>query len=156
MCLIWMAFSGIFDNPTISIMGLLSCALVTYITYAFDKSDAAVHYSIFQPLKLIKYLFWLIGEIVKANIEVTRIILNPKLPISPTMKTLKITQQTDLGRTIYANSITLTPGTVSVVVEKDKILVHALTEHGFRELAKSEMDARVTRLENAFIEGKLQ
>ena len=156
LCLTWLAFSGIFDNILLLVLGLLSCLFVTLITYAFDSSDDAIHYSIFKPLKLISYLFWLIGEIFKANIEVSKIILDPKLPISPAMKTLKITQQTDLGRTIYANSITLTPGTVAVLVENDSILVHSLTEQTFMELAKNQMDARVTRLESAFIEGKAE
>ncbi|MEE9396396.1 MAG: Na+/H+ antiporter subunit E [Methylococcales bacterium] len=154
LCVTWASFSGIFDNLLLLALGFLSCLLVTLITYAFDVSDDAIHYSIFKPLKLINYLFWLIGQIIMANIEVARIILDPKLPISPGMKTLKITQQTDLGRTIYANSITLTPGTISVLVEKDTILVHSLTEQTYQELAKNKMDARVTRLETAFIAGK--
>ena len=154
LCLTWLLFSGITDNVLLLVLGVLSCLFVTLMSYAFDVSDDAIHYSIFKPLKLVEYLCWLIGQIIMANIEVAKIILHPKLPISPSMKTIKITQQTDLGRTIYANSITLTPGTVAVLVEDETILVHSLTEQTYQDLAKNEMDARVTRLEAAFTEGR--
>jgi multicomponent Na+:H+ antiporter subunit E len=156
LCFTWTLFSGIFDHLLLNVLGIISCLFVTLIIYAFDVADDAAHYSIFKPIKLIRYLSWLIGQIILANLEVSKIILNPKLPISPVMKTLKISQSTDLGRTIYANSITLTPGTVAVLVEQDSILVHALTEDSYQDLAKNEMDSRVTQLESAFIEGKVQ
>lgn len=156
LCITWALFSGIFDHTLLNILGILSCLLVTLIAYVFDVVDDALYYSIFQPIKLIRYLFWLIWQIVLANLEVSKIILDPKLPISPVMKTLKTSQRTNLGRTIYTNSITLTPGTVAVLVEQDSILVHALTQASYQDLAKNIMDSKVSKLELAFIEGKIQ
>lgn len=104
------------------------------------------------PLQLglrpfIYYAPWLLKEIVVANIDVTRRILHPKLPIRPTIVQVRASQKGDLGRVIYANSITLTPGTVSVDMEGDRITVHALSFEGAEEDMAGEMDRRVSKLE---------
>jgi multicomponent Na+:H+ antiporter subunit E len=78
---------------------------------------------------------------------VSKRILHPRLPISPTLVRFKPSQVSDLGLVIHANSITLTPGTISVEVEKDHFLVHALTREGAAGLAGSEMDRRVAEME---------
>lgn len=98
---------------------------------------------------LFSYWPWLIKEIIKSALQVTAVILNPRLPISPTMLRVRATQKTDVGRTTFANSITLTPGTISVDVGEDQILVHALTRSAALGLADGEMDRRVTRFEKA-------
>ena len=82
-----------------------------------------------------------------ANIDLTKRLLNPKLPINPQMIRVTASQKGDLGRVIYANSITLTPGTVSVDMQDDKIVIHALTSEADDEDKSGEMDRRVTRLE---------
>ena len=69
------------------------------------------------------------------------------MPISPTLVRFRPSQQTDLGLVIHANSITLTPGTISVEVGRNEFLVHAITAEGAASLAGSEMDRRVTDLE---------
>ena len=95
----------------------------------------------------LSYLPWLAGQIVKAAWDVSRRILDPRLPISPTLARFRPSQQTDLGLVIHANSITLTPGTISVEVGRSEFLVHALTAESAASLAGSEMDRRVTDLE---------
>jgi multicomponent Na+:H+ antiporter subunit E len=80
-------------------------------------------------------------------VDVARRILDPKLPISPRLIKVKATQKRDLGRVIYANSITLTPGTVSVKMDGDEITVHALTREAAEGVETGAMDAKVTRLE---------
>lgn len=82
-----------------------------------------------------------------ANIDVARRILNPKLPIAPMMIRVKASQKGDLARVIFANSITLTPGTVSVDMQGDEIAVHALTPEAAEFDETGEMDRRVSRLE---------
>ena len=86
---------------------------------------------------------------MKSNLAVARLILTPTLSISPTVIRVTATQQTDLGRVVYANSITLTPGTVSMSLDDDQITVHALTREMAENLQTGEMDHRVTRLEGA-------
>ena len=104
------------------------------------------------PLHLIRralfsYWPWLAKEIVTSAWDVSWRILHPQLPISPTLARFRPSQQTDVGLVIHANSITLTPGTISVEVGRDEFLVHALTAEGAASVADSEMDRRVTDLE---------
>jgi len=77
------------------------------------------------PLTL-GYFVWLFVEIIKANIAVVRAVLSPELAVSPTLTRIPTPQKTDIGKVMFANSITLTPGTVSVDIQDDHILVHAL------------------------------
>ncbi len=101
-----------------------------------------------QPVQLgwriLTYWVWLAVEIVKANLDVARRILDPKLPIDPVLVRVKATQASELGQVIYANSITLTPGTVSMQVEGGEILVHAISREMAEDLEGGEMDRRVT------------
>jgi len=99
------------------------------------------------PLRALRYLPWLMWQIVKANVDVARCILDPHLPIRPTVIRVKAGQRRDLGRVIYANSITLTPGTVSIDLEGDEIHVHALTREAAEGLRSGVMDRKVTELE---------
>jgi multicomponent Na+:H+ antiporter subunit E len=106
-----------------------------------------------HPLHLGGYAFltywpWLIKEIIISAWDVSRRILHPRLPISPTLGRFKPSQQSDLGLVIHANSITLTPGTIAIEVSRDEFLVHALTRNGAVTLAGSEMDRRISALES--------
>ena len=144
---IWLLLSGHYE-PLILAFGAVSIVIVTVIAYRMDVIDHESH-----PIQLgwrfPVYLIWLLWEIVKANIDVAKRILHPKLPISPTVFTLKPTQPTELGHVIYANSITLTPGTVTLEVNRDELQVHALSQEAADDLAKGEMDRRVTWIEEA-------
>ena len=137
--------SGIFE-PLILILGVLSCALVVAIAVRMDVIDheaVPVHLT----FKVLMYWPWLLWEIVKANIDVTKRVLG-FADISPTMVRIKATQKTDLGIVIFANSITLTPGTISIDVDEEGyILVHALSRDGTEGLGGGDMDRRVTELE---------
>ena len=93
------------------------------------------------------YLPYLALEIVKANLDVARRILDPKLPIDPVLVRVKTSQASELGQVLYANSITLTPGTVSMQVDGGGILVHAIAREMAEDLEGGEMDRRVTAVE---------
>ena len=95
------------------------------------------------------YLPWLTREIVVSNIEVTKTVLSKKMDLKRNMIEIGAHQQTELGRVVLANSITLTPGTVSVKMEGDRILVHALSFEGAEEDLSGEMGRRVCRLEGS-------
>ncbi|RJX28873.1 MAG: Na+/H+ antiporter subunit E [Dethiobacter sp.] len=86
-----------------------------------------------RQLKIsFRYLIFLFVEIVKANFVVAAIVLSPKMPISPGLIVLKVTLKKDLSRVLYANSITITPGTITVDLEGDRLLVHGMTkDHAF-------------------------
>ena len=87
------------------------------------------------------------GPLSKSNIDVAKRILNPRLPIAPRIVRVNGTQKTDLCRVIFANSITLTPGTVSLDLDEEDIVVHALTEEAADDVQSGDMDSRVTALE---------
>lgn len=143
---LWLLLSGHYV-PLLLTFGVLSCALIVWIAARLDVID---HEAIPLQLKVfgyIGYLVWLGKEIAKANIDVAKIVLDPELPISPVLVNVPATQRTDVGKVIYANSITLTPGTVSVEVMDDKILVHAVTREAAEGLARGDMDLRVDAIE---------
>ena len=130
-------------------LGAASCCLVVFLARRMGVTDEEG-----VPIQLglrpfIRYAPWLVKEIAQANIEVVRMILNPKLPIQPHVVMVKATQSTDLGRVIYANSITLTPGTVSVDMEGDQVTVHALSLEDAEEEIAGEMNRRVTQVEGS-------
>ncbi len=87
----------------------------------------------------LRYWNWLGGEIVKANVAVTRIVMRSDLDVTPRVVRVRGRARTPMGRAVFANSVTLTPGTVTVAVEGDDMVVHALTadfvdEQGFEEM----------------------
>jgi multicomponent Na+:H+ antiporter subunit E len=134
-------------EPLVAVMGVLSTALVVFIAWRMDVVDhegAPLQLTTFRTLAYIPWLAW---EIVKANIDVARRILDPRLPIGPRMIRVPASQTTEIGRVVYANSITLTPGTVSVGVNDDNIEVHALTRGAAQGVETGDMDRRVARLE---------
>lgn len=143
----WLLMSGVYI-PFILMLGVFSCAVVVVIAMRMDVVDhEAVPLHI--TFRAVIYWPWLLWEIVKANVDVTKRVLG-LAPISPTMVRIKATQKTDLGLVTFANSITLTPGTISIDVEQDgHILVHAISREGAEGVADGEMDRRVTEMEDA-------
>lgn len=141
----WLLNSG-HNTLLILLLGLAAIALVLVIVHKMDVVD---HES--QPLYLTPnifgYLLWLIKVIVQANITVVKHIWLGNKSISPTLRRIKISQKTDMGKVIYANSITLTPGTVAIDIKNDEILVHALLQKDIESLLDGEMDQRVSSLE---------
>lgn len=142
---LWLLLSGHYD-PLLLSLGAASVVTVVLIAWRMDVVD---HECVPLQLRLgyFGYLLWLGMEIIKANIEVTKVILNPSLPITPELFWIRASQKTDVGRVIHANSITLTPGTVSVEVEGGSILVHAITAELADGTRSGEMDRYVTRVE---------
>tara|TARA_B100000809_G_C14930451_1_gene456717 strand:- start:493 stop:849 length:357 start_codon:yes stop_codon:yes gene_type:complete len=98
-------------------------------------------------IKFIPYGFWLIFQIIKSNIDVCKRILNPKLPISPRLVTVRSSQLSNFAKVIYANSITLTPGTISIDLDGSDIEVHSLSKIGVDGLKAGDMDRKITSAE---------
>lgn len=104
---------------------------------------------IMPTIKLPGYLLWMVGQIIMANLDVVkRVWLGPS-SISPTIITLRAGQKTEVAKVLYANSITMTPGTATLAVREDMLEIHALTREAAEDLQKGEMDRRVTALEGA-------
>ncbi len=141
----WLALSGHY-TPLLLSFGVGSCVLVVYLSLRMDVVD---HEGV--PLhmagRLVAYVPWLLKEIFVANIEVAKVILDPKLPISPRIVVFHGTQGTDVGRALYANSITLTPGTITTGVEGNEFQIHALRAADLHTDEEDAMDVRCTWVE---------
>ena len=144
----WLLWSGhySFYHTLVLTMGILSCAFVVYLAGRLDIIDEEGH-PIHLIWGIILYIPWLAWAIIKANIDVAKRILSPRLPIAPRIVRVNGTQKTDLCRVIFAHSITLTPGTVSLDLDEEDIVVHALTEEAADDVQSGDMDRRVTALE---------
>lgn len=145
---VWLLLSGHY-TPLLLTLGVLSTLLVVFIAARAELIDHEMQVVLIKP-RVLLYWLWLGGEIIKANIDVCRRILDPRLPISPRMIRVRATQQTELGRVTYANSITLVPGTVTVSVEGDRFTVHALTREAADDLEGGELNRRVQDVEQRF------
>lgn len=143
----WLLLSGHY-TPFVIGLGVASIVGVVLLAHRMDVIDQEGH-----PIHLgagaLWYWPWLLKEIVKSGWQVTRLILHPRLPIEPTMVRFRPSQRTQVGLATHANSITLTPGTVSVDVGAGEFLVHALTREGAEGVCSGDMDARVSRFEGS-------
>ena len=145
---LWLLLSGHY-TPLMLLLGGLSTLLVVFLALRADLIDRETHPVLLKP-SILLYWLWLAREIIKSNLDVARRILTPGLPISPNVFTVRTTQQSDLGRVTYANSITLVPGTVAMDVDEDVITVHALTQEAAADLKRGEMNRRVCDVEGIF------
>jgi multicomponent Na+:H+ antiporter subunit E len=144
---VWLLLSGHWE-PTLVGYGLLCAAGVVALSLHLGIVDSeSVPVSMALPTLL--YLPWLFKEIVLSNLSVARVILDPRLPIRPRLLRLEMSQVSEIAQVVYANSITLTPGTITLDVREGHVLVHALTEDSAAGLLGGEMDRRVARVEAA-------
>ncbi|MEM1176945.1 MAG: Na+/H+ antiporter subunit E [Acidobacteriota bacterium] len=147
---LWFLWSGhlSFSHPLLLAFGVLSATLVTALCWRMGLLDEET-----MPLQLIPrglfYAPWLLWQILLSCIDVLRRGLSRELDISPTVLTVEGSQKSDIGLVVYAHSITLTPGTVSIDSDASahKIKVHALSKDGADDLIAGEMDRRVSRVE---------
>lgn len=142
----WLVLSGHYTAITVP-AGILSVIGVVALARRMEIADEEGHPIHLLP-RAFTYFPWLAKEIAKAAWDVTKIILNPKLPISPVLTRVKANQRSSVGVVTYANSITLTPGTITVRVRGHELLVHALTRAGAEDLADGTMDRRVKTFES--------
>lgn len=144
LALLWLLLSG-HGTAFLLLLGLASVLLTVAIAVRLDIIDDEGH-----PVHLIRaalaYWPWLLKEILVANIDVAKAILGGKGAIQPNVFTVKASQSSELGHTAYANSITLTPGTVTIALENGEVTVHALTAAGAEGVIGGEMDRRVTAM----------
>lgn len=120
----WLTLSGYF-KPMLLILGAISIVLVLAMSVRMKITDSETAPYLSIPQTLV-YFVWLFVEIIKANVQVVKAVLKPDMEVSPTLTKIPLPQAEDISKVMFANSITLTPGTVSVLMEEDHILVHAL------------------------------
>ena len=144
---LWLLMSGIY-KPLIISFGVASVVLVVIVIRRMDKVDEDRLQLDLNPLEFVKYFIWLLVEIAKANWAVTKVILSPDMATRQHLFLVPHSQKTDLGQVIFANSITLTPGTISVEAEPGHFLVHAVCYDESDMDSLADMDARVSATES--------
>jgi len=142
---LWLLLSGYFNALLIG-LGVFSVLFVVWITHRMDFFDHEKH-PIHLNTRVMLYLPWLLKEIIITNLQVARTIISRRMPLTLSVLKVRSTQKTELGQVIFGNSITLTPGTVTLGINKDIITVHALTLGTAFDLKSGEMDRRITNIE---------
>lgn len=140
----WLLWSGLF-KPLLLALGVLSCLLTFYLIRRmgfFDNELFALRFS----FRLFIYWAWLAREVVRSSLEVARVVLDPRLPISPRTLKIRATARNPVDQVILGNSITLTPGTLTLDLHEGVLTVHTLTEAGAEDLLQGEMERRVAGL----------
>lgn len=141
LAVLWALLSG-HTEPLIVIEGVLSIAFVIWIAARMKVFDRESYPFTLIP-RLLGYWFWLLWEIIKSSVDTARRALGRKSSVQPVVFDAPASQRTDLGLVVHANSITLTPGTVSLEVEDGSFRVHALHPDVAEDALNSGMDARV-------------
>ena len=144
--ILWILLSGHY-SPLFVGLGVASVALVTLMVHRMNRADGTRYELRLRWLACGRYVVWLFAQIVRANVEVARLALRPRIDLSPRMVRVKALPRTELGRVIYGNSITLTPGTVTVHLDDEEVEVHALTRESAAALEGGAMGRRVAELE---------
>ena len=128
MSLFWILLSGIFDGFHL-ISGVICCAIVTLISHDL-LVKGGTEKMVRKSLRLFRYIPWELWQIVLANIDVAYRVLHPKMPIDPLIIEFGTPLRSDFSLVTLANSITLTPGTITISVEPEKgtFRVHAIAK----------------------------
>lgn len=139
----WLILSGYFKTLLLS-LGLFSVILSLWLA---NRTGYFIHaLSLRVMLRLPALWWWVFLEVVKSSIEVSKIILSPSLPIQPELVEFKTAEEADSGKVILANSITLSPGTVTIDMHKGSLLVHCLTKSSADSLRTREVEERTAKL----------
>lgn len=150
MFALWVILSTLFDIVHLS-LGVLCSLIVAYLSYdlLMRPSGSVKHVSdiLRNFLRFFAYTFWLLGQVIHSNIDVVRIVLDPKLPISPQIIKFNSDLPHDVALVTLANSITLTPGTLTVDIDENRTYyVHCLTKRQGDQLLEGSMQARVAAI----------
>lgn len=141
LCGFWFVFSG-YDEPFFIISGIISCLIAVLLSFVLYKEPD--RFSPYINVRGIVYGFWLLREMFRSALDVSKRVWQVEPDISPSLTWISCSQDDDVGKAIYGTSITLTPGTVCVDIENDLMLIHSLTKEGASSLMEQEMDTRVT------------
>jgi multicomponent Na+:H+ antiporter subunit E len=141
LAVLWWVLSG-YTKPLLISLGVVSVVFAAFVAHRMDVVDDESH-PLHLSTKLIRYWGYLLWQIVIANIKMVGIILSPNPDINPRVVKVSISQHSELGKVVLGNSVTLTPGTVTMDIEGDMIEVHALNEAAARDIENGVFDQRV-------------
>lgn len=141
----WLLWSGLY-KPMLLGLGALSVGLTLILAVRmnfFRHTDGLAG----MLVRLPGYWWWLLKEIVTSSIDVTRIVLSPSLPISPRVIKIRSESLQELPHVILGNSVTLSPGTITIDIDDHELIVHCLSDAGAQDLRDGELMRRVQKLE---------
>jgi len=128
-------------------LGVISCVIVTYTTHDILFTRESFSYKqIIEAWRFIKYIPWLLWQIILSNIHVAGLVLSPKMPIEPHMIRIKVRLKKDISIVTYANSITLTPGTITADITDGEFYIHCISKKVADDLFTGEMENRVAHI----------
>ena len=139
---LWLLLSGQFDLFHL-FFGILCAALVAYLSHDLLLPNYELSGSIGVLVRFFRYLPWLFYQIILANLHVAKLVLHPRMPITPRIVELRTGLKNELALTTLATSITLTPGTITADVREGSLCVHAITQKVADDLLGGEMENRV-------------
>lgn len=144
----WLLLSG-YLYPMLLGLGALSVLLVVLLLARMNMLDDETVSILFFGPRLVPYLLWLTGQMLLANLDVIWRIWRPAGALQPEVVRMMPRSQSAIARTLFANSVTLTPGTVSMELYDSELIVHALHKGSADGVRDGVMDARVAALEGA-------
>mgnify|MGYP003385428223 FL=1 len=140
----WLLLSG-YIQPLLLSFGAVSVIVVLFVLKRMDDVDQEQQ-DIGSGLRLIRYTPWLTWQIISSSLQVTKLIWGSADKLSPSLAKIKVGNIPPNRRALYANSITLTPGTLSVDLVGDEITVHALQKSSIEELEQKAMEEKITEI----------
>ncbi len=141
----WLLLSGHYDLFHISI-GVLCCGLVSHVSHDLLFANPRAGDMRVIVKRFITYVPWLLYQIVMSNLHVARLALSPSMPIDPEIITFKTKLESDISMVTLANSITLTPGTITIDVKDGVYYVHAVSKKTAGDLMTGEMEDRIAHI----------
>lgn len=143
----WLLLNGRWTTE-IAVVGVVLSALLYLFAWKFMDYGPKKEWAVARRLfRIIGYFFYLVGEIFRSAAQTIHYIWSPRDQVVPTLTSFRTRLRTDAGKVVLANSITMTPGTITVSIQEDKLLVHCLDETFAEGLEGSEMERRVMRVE---------
>ena len=140
----WVIFSGVLDAFHLG-LGVICCGIVTWLSsdFLFQNKGKGLAARLVEALRFVSYALWLLWQVVQANIHVLKLAFAPdNREIRPRLVRFRTSLKSEFARYVFANSITLTPGTVTLDVDGDEFVVHAISKHVAEDLP-GEMEKRV-------------
>lgn len=144
LSIFWLLLSG-FLKPLLLGFGVASVALVIFVFSRMERVDKEPQ-EFGTWLQIIRYIPWLLGQILSSSLRVTKLVWGSPNKVSPSLAKINVKAVPEARRTLYANSITLTPGTLSVDLDGDEVTVHALEQSSIDELKEGYIATKITSI----------
>lgn len=141
---VWVLWGGLLKTPVLQ-LGVASSILVTWLALRMDLPRPYL-YTLNLLYRLPRYWLWLLVQMVVSNVQVLRLVLGPKSSLNTTLVDIQALPRGNFGRALLGNTITLTPGTLTIAIDGKTIAVHCLTEANARDLAAGAMNRRVAEV----------